>query len=223
MYEIALRKQDSFEAIMHESADRQEAADFIISEIERFSGRSYEETDKEKWEDFLKWLPIDEGTTVFMCDKAPEGKEFVGSVELSLEHASVYFGANKTPRSWPYAMGVCFRHKKAQETLTYTPENFKKEFPTLAEDVLSCVQKDVAYRLMVYPKAGELYRAVTSNIQQVGEGKWLIQEPSPVGKFVPNRGIGFFDSKNNTIYVNDPKMRQKCDKKYVRICKFEVL
>ena len=215
---IEARKQDEFECLMHTSSIRKNAAEDIISEIERLSGRSFEEADKAKMRDALTWLPIEDGSSLFMCDAAPDGKELVGSVELSMEYITFYFGENRNQNSWPYALGVHFSNKTAEETLYFTPDRFKAEFPTLAKEALAFVQPEVLYRLVVYTKAGELYKSVTSG--HACEGKWLIQTPTAVGGFVPNRGIGFCDSTNNVIHVCDPQVKHKRDKKYSRYCVF---
>lgn len=219
-YNIEFLKQDAFQQIMHDSKARNEAVTHTISEIERLSGRVFIEADKAKLQDFLAWLPLEDGSSLFMSSGAPADKEEVGSVELATEHATIYFGENRVHNSWPYAMGVHFTNKTKNETLFYTEEGFKAQFPLLAEDVLIAVKPEMEYMIIVYPKAGDLYRAVTSDKNR--EGEWLIQTPTALGKFVPNRGIGFIEAKSNIIHVFDPSIKHKRNVRYSRYCAFYV-
>ena len=218
VYEIESRKQDEFEVLMHASRARNDAVKHLIEEIERLSGRSFEDADKEKLQDFLAWLPYEDGSSLFMCDAAPDDKELVGSVELSLEHITFYFGENRRPNGWPFATGIHFSNKKMEETIEFSMNTFKAEFPTFANESMTFIQPEVLYRLIIYTRAGELYKTVMS--QGASNGKWLIQVPTAVGSFIPNRGIGFFDSASNTIHLCDPRVKHKRDKKYSRWCIF---
>ena len=202
---------DSYTQIMMESNVRKQAVDKVISDIKQSKIRKFSDATLGQIRDILLRYEVEEGVVVFFASNTPAGKTLIAKVDAGKEYALLWWGNNLNKRrvSNPckYGLGIVMIRKRGDESRNYTITELGERFPAFAE-FFSRFKKGDTFKLCVYKKAGDLYRAVAER-----DGEWILQTPNgksffptmPIGKYVEGKEVHIFYPKNK---VNKAKLQR---------------
>lgn len=193
---------DSYTQIMMESNVRKQAVDKVISDIKQSKIRKFSDATLGQIRDILLRYEVEEGVVVFFSSDTPAGKTMIAKIDTGKEYAVLWWGNNlnkkRVSNPCKYGLGIVMVGKHKNEKCSYTVTELAEKFPDFAE-FFSKFKKGDTFRLHVYKKAGDLYRAVANR-----DGEWILQIPQgksfiptrPIGKYVEGKELHIFYPKN---------------------------
>ena len=193
---------DSYTQIMMESNLRKQAVDKVISDIKQSKIRKFSDATLGQIRDILLRYEVEEGVVVFFSSDTPAGKTMIAKIDTGKEYAMLWWGNNlnkkRVSNPCKYGLGIVMVGKHGNEKCRYTVTEISEEFPDFAEFFYK-LKNGETFKLYVYQKAGDLYRAVASH-----EGEWILQTPQgksfvptkPIGKYVEGKELHIFYPKN---------------------------
>ena len=193
---------DTYTQIMMESSTRKQAVDRVISDIKQNKIRKFSDDTLSQIRNVLLKYEVEEGVAVFFSSDTPDEKTLIAKIDTGKEYALLWWGNNLNRRrvSNPckYALGIVMVWKRGNESCNCTVTELGKRFPAFIE-FFSRFKKGDTFKLCVYKKAGDLYRAVADR-----DGDWILQTPNgksffptmPIGKFVEGKEVHIFYPKN---------------------------
>ena len=193
---------DSYTQIMMESNLRKQAVDKVISDIKQSKIRKFSDATLGQIRDILLRYEVEEGVVVFFSSDTPAGKTMIAKIDTGKEYAMLWWGNNlnkkRVSNPCKYGLGIVMVGKHENEKCRYTVTEISEEFPDFAE-FFDKLKNGETFKLYVYKKAGDLYRAVASH-----EGEWILQTPQgksfvptkPIGKYVEGKELHIFYPKN---------------------------
>lgn len=202
---------DSYTQIMMESNVRKQAVDKAISDIKQSKIRKFSDATLGQIRDILLRYEVEEGVVVFFSSDTPAGKTMIAKIDTGKEYAVLWWGnnLNKKRISNPckYGLGIVMIGKHKNEKCSYTVTELAEKFPDFAEFFGKFKTGDT-FKLHVYKKAGDLYRAVVNR-----DGEWILQIPQgksfiptrPIGKYVEGKELHIFYPKNTVKGVKFQK------------------
>lgn len=193
---------DSYTQIMMESNVRKHAVDKVISDIKQSKIRKFSDATLGQIRDILLRYEVEEGVVVFFSSDTPAGKTMIAKIDTGKEYAVLWWGNNlnkkRVSNPCKYGLGIVMVGKHKNEKCSYTVTELSEKFPDFAE-FFSKFKKGDTFKLHVYKKAGDLYRAVANR-----DGEWILQIPQgksfiptkPIGKYVEGKELHIFYPKN---------------------------
>lgn len=199
---------DSYTQIMMESNVRKQAVDKVISDIKQSKIRKFSDATLGQIRDILLRYEVEEGVVVFFSSDTPAGKTMIAKIDTGKEYAVLWWGNNlnkkRVSNPCKYGLGIVMIGKHKNEKCSYTVTELAEKFPDFAEFFGKFKTGDT-FKLHVYKKAGDLYRAVVNR-----DGEWILQIPQ--GKsFIPTRPIGKY-VEGKELHIFYPKNTVKCVK-----------
>lgn len=203
---------DTYSQIMMESKIRKQAVDNVISKIKQNSERrKFSENSLKQMYNLLVQYEVEDGVTVFFTSGVPKGKEKIAEIDIGSEYAIFWWGNNLNKRNvsnpCKYGLGVQFVRKRSSNTnkCVCAVDELTRKFPDFT-DLFKQFKAGDTFKLYVYAKAGDFYRAVCEK-----SGDWLLQTPQ--GKsFIPSRPIGKCIDGGKEIHIFYPKNDVKKDR-----------
>lgn len=202
---------DSYTQIMMESNVRKQAVDKVISDIKQSKIRKFSDATLGQIRDILLRYEVEEGVVVFFSSDTPAGKTMIAKIDTGKEYAVLWWGNNlnkkRVSNPCKYGLGIVMIGKHKNEKCSYTVTELAEKFPDFAEFFGKFKTGDT-FKLHVYKKAGDLYRAVVNR-----DGEWILQIPQgksfiptrPIGKYVEGKELHIFYPKNT---VNGVKFQK---------------
>ena len=193
---------DNYTQIMMESDVRKYAVDRVISKIKQCKIRKFSDATLGQISDILLKYEVEEGVVVFFSSNIPAGKTKIAKIDTGYEYVELWFGnnLNKKHISNPckYGLGIIMVGKKKDEKCIYTVSELGEKFPDFTE-FFGKLKNGDTFRLHVYKKAGDFYRAVANR-----DGEWILQIPQgksfiptkPIGKYIEGKELHIFYPKN---------------------------
>ena len=193
---------DSYTQIMMESNVRKQAVDKAISDIKQSKIRKFSDATLGQIRDILLRYEVEEGVVVFFSSDTPAGKTMIAKIDTGKEYAVLWWGNNlnkkRVSNPCKYGLGIVMIGKHKNEKCSYTVTELAEKFPDFAEFFGKFKTGDT-FKLHVYKKAGDLYRAVVNR-----DGEWILQIPQgksfiptrPIGKYVEGKELHIFYPKN---------------------------
>lgn len=193
---------DTYTQIMMESNTRKRAVDKVISDIKQSKIRKFSDRTLDQIHDVLLRYEVEEGVVVFFASDTPEGKAMIAKIDTGKEYALLWWGNNLNKKRvfnpCKYGLGIVMVGKRGDESCNYTVTELGESFPAFTE-FFGRFKKGDAFKLYVYAKAGDLYRAVADR-----DGEWIWQTPQ--GKsFIPSRPIGKYIDDSKEMHIFYPK------------------
>lgn len=202
---------DSYTQIMMESNVRKQAVDKAISDIKQSKIRKFSDATLGQIRDILLRYEVEEGVVVFFSSDTPAGKTMIAKIDTGKEYAVLWWGNNlnkkRVSNPCKYGLGIVMIGKHKNEKCSYTVTELAEKFPDFAEFFGKFKTGDT-FKLHVYKKAGDLYRAVVNR-----DGEWILQIPQgksfiptrPIGKYVEGKELHIFYPKNTVKGVKFQK------------------
>ena len=202
---------DSYTQIMMESNVRKQAVDKVISDIKQSKIRKFSDATLGQIRDILLSYEVEEGVVVFFSSDTPAGKTMIAKIDTGKEYAVLWWGNNlnkkRVSNPCKYGLGIVMIGKHKNEKCSYTVTELAEKFPDFAEFFGKFKTGDT-FKLHVYKKAGDLYRAVVNR-----DGEWILQIPQgksfiptrPIGKYVEGKELHIFYPKNTVKGVKFQK------------------
>lgn len=202
---------DSYTQIMMESNVRKQAVDKVISDIKQSKIRKFSDATLGQIRDILLRYEVEEGVVVFFSSDTPAGKTMIAKIDTGKEYAVLWWGNNlnkkRVSNPCKYGLGIVMVGKHKNEKCSYTVTELAEKFPDFAE-FFSKFKTGDTFKLHVYKKAGDLYRAVANR-----DGEWILQIPQgksfvptrPIGKYVEDKELHIFYPKNTVKGVKFQK------------------
>ncbi len=202
---------DSYTQIMMESNVRKQAVDKVISDIKQSKIRKFSDATLGQIRDILLRYEVEEGVVVFFSSDTPAGKTMIAKIDTGKEYAVLWWGNNlnkkRVSNPCKYGLGIVMIGKHKNEKCSYTVTELAEKFPDFAEFFGKFKTGDT-FKLHVYKKAGDLYRAVVNR-----DGEWILQIPQgksfiptrPIGKYVEGKELHIFYPKNTVKGVKFQK------------------
>ena len=135
----------------------------------------------------------------------------IAKIDTGKEYAVLWWGNNlnkkRVSNPCKYGLGIVMIGKHKNEKCSYTVTELAEKFPDFAEFFGKFKTGDT-FKLHVYKKAGDLYRAVVNR-----DGEWILQIPQgksfiptrPIGKYVEGKELHIFYPKNTVKGVKFQK------------------
>ncbi len=202
---------DSYTQIMMESNVRKQAVDKAISDIKQSKIRKFSDATLGQIRDILLRYEVEEGVVVFFSSDTPAGKTMIAKIDTGKEYAVLWWGNNlnkkRVSNPCKYGLGIVMIGKHKNEKCSYTVTELAEKFPDFAEFFGKFKTGDT-FKLHVYKKAGDLYRAVVNR-----DGEWILQIPQgksfiptrPIGKYVEGKELHIFYPQNTVKGVKFQK------------------
>lgn len=202
---------DSYTQIMMESNVRKQAVDKVISDIKQSKIRKFSDATLGQIRDILLRYEVEEGVVVFFSSDTPAGKTMIAKIDTGKEYAVLWWGNNlnkkRVSNPCKYGLGIVMIGKHKNEKCSYTVTELAEKFPDFAEFFGKFKTGDT-FKLHVYKKAGDLYRAVVNR-----DGEWILQIPQgksfiptrPIGKYVEGKELHIFYPQNTVKGVKFQK------------------